>query len=364
MARYFEGNDSPALGLASGLAAGLVGAWVMTEFQALLARANITSGVSGRPSTEKAADRLSTFVSGRPVRRSMRPVAGEAVHYGFGGLVGGLYGLAADLDRRVTVGKGAAFGVAAATVVDETLVPAFGLGDPVWKAPVVSHPYSYASHLVFGASTEGARKFLRRFLGEAKAGMQVLKTGAPRPKLEAEGQGRWRTLGLAFMLGATGGPRTSAPLLAATWAARLGWIDLKGSRLSWLASPKAAWVVTPMAVGELVADKLPSTPHRTEPGGVAARAVTGAVSGAALTGGRSLAPALAGAAGAIAATYIGHTIRTRVSRSTGKDWPVAGAEDILAIGGAFLVCLAALAPAETRRPSPSRRRIHGIVDAK
>ena len=35
-----------------------------------------------------------------------------------------------------------------------------------------------------------------------------------------------------------------------------------------------------------------------------------------------------------------------MSKSLGRDWPVAGAEDILAIGGALMVCLAALAPAD------------------
>lgn len=347
MAIDLNDSDSPVLGLVAGLAAGVVGAWAMTEFQNLLARGDITSGVSGTPSTEKAADRLSRLASGHSLGRAIRPAAGEAVHYAFGGLVGGLYGLAAEIEPRVKAGQGAAFGVVAATVVDETLVPAFQLGDPVWKAPVVSHPYSYASHTVFGTATEAARKFFRRFFGDVKAGAEVLQKGETPEPLATEGPGRWRTLRLAFLLGATAGPRTSAPLATISWAARLGWVDLKDSKLSMLARPKAVWVTTPMALGELVADKLPSTPSRTEPGGVAARVATGALSGAALAGGRSAEAALAGAVGALAATYLGHTIRTRVSRAIGKDWPVAGTEDLLAFGGAALVCLAALAPRRT-----------------
>ena len=347
MPQDFDGSDSPLLGLAAGLAAGAVGALAMTGFQSLLARANITSGVKGTPSTEKAAMRASRLVTGRSVSRRNRPAAGEAVHYAAGSLVGGLYGLAADMAPRVTAGRGAAFGAVAATVIDETLVPALGLGDPFWKAPAISHPYSYASHLVFGTATEATRKVARQFLDDVQAGTRVVRNGEPRQPLATEGPGRWRTLGLAFLLGATAGPRTTAPLVAVTWAARLGWIDLKGSPLAWLASPKAATVVTPLAIGEMVADKLPSTPDRTDPVGSVARVGSGAVSGAALTGGRSLPAALAGAAGALAATYVGHRIRTRLSRAAGRDWPVAGAEDLLAIGGAVMVCLAALAPAKT-----------------
>ena len=347
MGTDFNDSDSPMLGLVAGLAAGVVGAWAMTEFQNLLARGNITSGVSGTPSTEKAADRLSILASGRPLGRSIRPAGGEAVHYAFGGLVGALYGMAAELEPRVKAGQGAAFGVVAATVVDETLVPAMKLGDPVWKAPVVSHPYSYVSHTVFGTATEAARKFFRRFFGDVKAGAEVLRNGETPEPLEVEGPGRWRTLRLAFLLGATAGPRTSAPLATVSWAARLGLVDLKDSKLSALASPKAVWMTTPMAIGELIADKLPSTPSRTEPVGVGARVVTGALSGATLAGGRSAEAALAGAVGALAATYVGHTIRTRVSKAIGRDWPIAGAEDLLAFGGAALVCLAAVAPRRT-----------------
>ena len=353
-------SESPLLGLAAGLAAGLVGAFAMTEFQAALARGKITSGVKGRPATEKAANRLSKLATGRHIGRTRRSAAGEAVHYAVGSLVGGLYGLAAERLPQVTAGRGAAFGAVAATVVDETLVPATGLGDPFWKAPARSHPYSYASHLVFGTSTEATRKALRGFLGDVQAGARVVREGTPPAQpLDTTGPGRWRTFGLAFLLGATAGPRTSAPLTAVTWAARLGWIDLKGSPLAWLASPKAATVVTPLAIGELVADKLPATPDRTEPVGVVARAASGAVSGAALTGGRSLPAALAGVAGALAATYVGHTLRTRLSRSLGRDWPVAGAEDLLAFGGAAMVCLAAMAP--TAQP-PRRRKVRAGVD--
>lgn len=341
-----------SVGLASGLGAGLVGALVMTGFQSLLAKVKITSGVSGLPSTEKAADRVSLMTRGRALSSGRRPAAGEAVHYGMGSLIGGLYGMAAERAPGVTAGRGAAFGVVAATVVDETLVPAFGLGDPVWKAPALSHPYSYASHVVFGTATETARFIFRLFFGKVKAGSAVIASRVPRPPLESTGPARWETLSLAFLLGATAGPRTSAPLVAVSWAARLGWIDLAGSRLAFLGTPKAVSITTPMAIGELVVDKLPSTPDRTLAGGVVARAASGALSGAALVGGRSASAALAGAAGAIASTYLGHAIRRRMSRAIGTDWPVAVAEDLLAFGGAMLVCVAALAPATVDAARP------------
>ncbi len=376
-------DSDVALGVASGLAAGLVGALVMTGFQSALARGGVTSGVKGSPSTEKAADRAARLVTGRPVPSRRREAAGEAVHYATGSLVGGLYGAAAEVQPAVTAGQGAAFGVVAATVVDETLVPALRLGDPVWRAPAQSHPYSYASHVVYGTTTEGARKLFRRFFGKVKDGAdqirrsgwtlrEALRQGAAMKQTEELARARRpagdglsddsgsaadnnepsrsgpsasrQTLLLAFLLGATAGPRTSAPITAVTWAARLGLVSVKDSPLSGLATNRAVAVTTPMAIGELVVDKLPSTPDRTQPVGVVARVASGAVAGAALAGGRSASAALAGAAGSIVATYIGHAIRTRVSRALGNDWAVAVSEDLLAYGGAAMVCVAALAP--------------------
>ncbi|WAC72315.1 hypothetical protein OU995_22565 [Roseateles sp. SL47] len=56
---------------------------------------------------------------------------------------------------------------------------AFPLGDPVWRAPAGSHPYahpySYASHGVYGTVTEGARKRFQRFGGKVREGVDLLR---------------------------------------------------------------------------------------------------------------------------------------------------------------------------------------------
>jgi uncharacterized membrane protein len=78
--------------------------------------------------------------------------------------------------------------------------------------------------------------------------------------------------------------------------------------------------VTPVAVtfalGELVVDKLPSTPKRTEPAGLAGRIALGALSAAILAssigrGGRV--PAVIGAATAVGSAFAGMTVRAKLS---------------------------------------------------
>jgi len=150
---------------------------------------------------------------------------------------------------------------------------------------------------------------------------------------------------LAFLIGVVAGLRSmTAPALVA-WGARLGRLRLESTALAFLGSDVAAWLLTALALGELVADKLPRTPSRTRPGPFGARILTGALSGAALTVGTggSLAPgAVLGALGAVAGTLGGYTARTRLVPALGvPDTVVALAEDAVAVGGAVLILAAA-----------------------
>src|SRR5208282_4461571 len=84
-------------------------------------------------------------------------------------------------------------------------------------------------------------------------------------------------LGLALGIGVMAGLRSMTAPAVVCWAAHLHWIDLQGSRLSFLGSTVAMAIVTLLAVGELVADKLPSTPNRTSTGPLVWRVLTGAL---------------------------------------------------------------------------------------
>ena len=88
------------------------------------------------------------------------------------------------------------------------------------------------------------------------------------------------------------------------------------------------------AAGELVVDKLPTTPSRLEPAGIAGRLVLGA-SAAGLFARTRRAPwlpaAAIGAASAIVAAKIGHDVRARLAQHA-PDPAVAVVEDALAFG--------------------------------
>ncbi len=87
---------------------------------------------------------------------------------------------------------------------------------------------------------------------------------------------------LAFLIGIVAGLRSMTAPAAVSWASYLGRLHLGGTWLAFLGYRWTPWILTLLALGELVADQLPSTPSRTAPLGFGGRIVTGALSGAAV----------------------------------------------------------------------------------
>jgi uncharacterized membrane protein len=107
----------------------------------------------------------------------------------------------------------------------------------------------------------------------------------------------------------------------------------------WKSGSRWAPLVAVAAVGELIADKLPFTPARTQPGPLIGRMVCGGFCGAAVAGrfeGSRTVGAVCGAAGALASAFAGYTIRRQLTVDFGwPDAPVAIVEDALALLMAF-----------------------------
>ena len=148
------------------------------------------------------------------------------------------------------------------------------------------------------------------------------------------------TLFLAFLIGVFAGLRSLTPPALIAWAVYLGWLQLTGP-LALIGSIVAVVIFTLLALGELVADKLPQTPSRTAPVGLIARIVTGALPGAciAAAGGVTLlAGAGLGASGGVAGCFGGYQARKRIVQALGiRDIYIAVIEDLVAICGCLWV---------------------------
>ena len=143
-----------------------------------------------------------------------------------------------------------------------------------------------------------------------------------------------------FLIGVIAGLRSMTAPMAVSWAARLGWLNLKNSSLAFLGYAATPYIFSVLAVIELISDKLPRTPSRTTPGPFAARVALGAFSGAGLGAARQnlIGGLVAGAAGAVVGTLGGYQFRRMlVALTGGNDLPVALLEDLIAIVGAFFI---------------------------
>lgn len=179
-------------GMAAGLLAGAAASWVMNQFQQVRAmnppqRPEQGGGSAGgteakshaeegqqagdrglhqssdldQNATVATAQRISQAVLNRPLTETEKHVAGPAVHYAYGSLVGALYGGMAELLPITSAGLGMPFGFALWVLGDEIAVPALGLGkQPTEYSPEV-HADALAAHFMYGATTDVLRRVLR-----------------------------------------------------------------------------------------------------------------------------------------------------------------------------------------------------------
>jgi len=146
---------------------------------------------------------------------------------------------------------------------------------------------------------------------------------------------------LTFAIGLVSGLRTFTGCAAVVWAAHLGWINLAGTPMSFMASTWALVIFTIMALVEYVVDVLPGTGARTAPIALGARLVFGSLAGASLAaaGGASLLVGIIGAiVGVLVGTYGGYHTRVGLVRGLKvADIAIAIPEDLVAIALGFFV---------------------------
>jgi uncharacterized membrane protein len=115
---------------------------------------------------------------------------------------------------------------------------------------------------------------------------------------------------------------------------QLGWLHLGGTGLSFLGKPWAMYLFVVLAIGELIADKLPFTPPRIQAGPLVVRFLLGGLCGSALAVSAGMPwffPAALGGISAIVAAYAAYWLRHSITSRGVKDLPIALLEDATAI---------------------------------
>jgi uncharacterized membrane protein len=136
-------------------------------------------------------------------------------------------------------------------------------------------------------------------------------------------------------IGVVAGLRTMMAPAAIAWAVRLAWMNLHDSPFAFMESRFAVPIFSLLAIGELIADLLPTIPRRTAVGPLLARILSGGFCGACVCASASQSLALgaaAGATGAVIGAFAGYEIRRRlVQKRNIRDLFVALGEDAVAI---------------------------------
>jgi hypothetical protein len=178
-------------GVAAGIAGGLVASAVMNQFQALWGKLmageerphgaqslqqgmpehGVARELQERGSDEpddnaavRAGNAVAELVLHKKLTKHEKEIAGAVAHYAMGATSGAIYGAVAEVVPAATAGEGAPFGAAVWLIADEAVVPALGLSKSADEYPLSTHVYAFASHLVYGVTTEVVRRTVRRAL--------------------------------------------------------------------------------------------------------------------------------------------------------------------------------------------------------
>ena len=164
-------------GMLAGAIAGLAASWVMNKFQGswsevrqkLQQHSGQQQSGADEEATTKTVGAIGHDVLHVDFSREQRERYAPLVHYAFGTATGALYGALAEHYPLVKRKWGTEFASAVFLAADELAVPALKLSKPPTESSLSKHIYGWASHLVYGLSTETARRSMRAVMGNSES---------------------------------------------------------------------------------------------------------------------------------------------------------------------------------------------------
>jgi hypothetical protein len=171
-------------GAVAGALAGALASWVMNQYSEIESRPvsvrrRETAEAAARPvstsetaekseagddATVKTAQAISTRLLEHDLTDDEKKIAGPAVHYGYGTLVGGLYGFLTEIVPFVGIGLGIPFATLLWLGGDEVAVPQLGLSKPISETKPAEHASALASHFVYGVALDVGRRIFKHLI--------------------------------------------------------------------------------------------------------------------------------------------------------------------------------------------------------
>ena len=143
----------------AGVAGGLVGSAAK-----VIAEKLVPPRTEGQQPPPKVVVDKAQNVAGASLPPAAKKAAAEGIHWTFGTLTGGVYGLAAELRPGVTAWKGAAFGLGVNKLMHRNVLPKTGLAEAPGDQPAQEQVSEWITHVVYGVTTELVRSYVRKRL--------------------------------------------------------------------------------------------------------------------------------------------------------------------------------------------------------
>src|SRR5271167_2048345 len=149
-------NRSLVKGFLAGAIGGMVGAAAKAAGEAVYPPR--TQGQIPPPAV------LINRMTSHPLSEEAEEVSVRAIHWGFGALVGGVYGALAEYQPVVTKRLGANFGLTLCGITHASALPMMGLTESPENQPAREHASELVTHAIYGVTTELVRRVARKVL--------------------------------------------------------------------------------------------------------------------------------------------------------------------------------------------------------
>jgi putative membrane protein len=146
-------------GLLAGVAGGLAGSAAK-----IVAEKLFPPRTQGQPAPPALVVERVAHAAGEEPSETTKKVGAQGIHWGFGTMLGGVYGVAAELTPKVTSWRGSVFGLTVNRLAHEGLLPGLDLVEPVAEQPAQERVSEWVSHVIYGVTTELVRRAVRKRL--------------------------------------------------------------------------------------------------------------------------------------------------------------------------------------------------------
>ena len=146
-------------GLMAGMVGGLVGSCAMMIYMEVVSKAiNADRQPHGGNVTAEVADLAMQQATGQEPSEAAKQTGGTLVHYGFGTIVGAVYGAAAEFLPWASFGLGTLYGTGIFVVADEYSLPRLKLAHWPEDESALDQLGHLGAHLVYGVATDVTRR--------------------------------------------------------------------------------------------------------------------------------------------------------------------------------------------------------------